>query len=75
MICFVAFFGVSLGLGAWLPSLLTLPAIIVANAIFSAVGDGAATRAGTVVGFVWIAFVGAWLLRLSSGLLPQERRL
>ena len=49
--------------GAWLPSLLTFPAIIVANVIFSAIGDGAATRAGTVVFFVWIAFVGWWLLR------------
>jgi uncharacterized protein DUF998 len=49
--------------GAWLPSLLTLPAIIVANVIFSAVGDGAATRAGTVVYFLWLAFVGWWLLR------------
>ena len=51
---------------AWLPSLLVLPAIIVANVVFSAVGNGAATRAGTVVAFVWIAFVGAWLLRESS---------
>jgi hypothetical membrane protein len=52
--------------GAWLPTLLTLPAIIVANVVVSAVGDGAATRAGTVVAFSWIAFVGAWLLRESS---------
>ena len=51
---------------AWLPSLLTLPAIIVANVVFSAVGDGAATRAGTVVAFCWIAFIGTWLLRESS---------
>ena len=49
--------------GAWLPSLLTLPAILLANVVFSAVGDGAATRAGTFVGFAWIAFVGGWLLR------------
>ena len=49
--------------GAWVPSLLALPAIIVANVIFSAVGDGAATRAGTVVFFLWVAFVGWWLLR------------
>jgi hypothetical protein len=49
--------------GAWLPSLLALPAIVLANVAFSAVGDGAATRAGTVVAFAWIAFVGAWLLR------------
>jgi hypothetical protein len=52
--------------GAWLPSLLALPAIIAANLVFSAVGDGAATRAGTVVAFAWIAFIGAWLLRESS---------
>jgi hypothetical protein len=49
--------------GAWVPSLLTLPAIILANVVFSAVGDGAATRAGTVVFFLWVAFVGWWLLR------------
>lgn len=52
--------------GAWVPSLLVLPAIIVANVVFSAAGNGAATRAGTVVALVWIAFVGAWLLRESS---------
>ena len=32
---------------AWLPSLLTVPAIVLANVVFSAVGDGAATRAGS----------------------------
>lgn len=49
--------------GAWLPSLLAVPAIVVANIVFSAVGDGAAIRAGTVVFFLWLAFVGWWLLR------------
>jgi hypothetical protein len=49
--------------GAWLPSILTLPAIIVANIVFSAIGDGAATRAGTVVFFLWVAFLGLWLVR------------
>jgi len=48
---------------AWLPSLLTLPAILLANIAFSAVGNGAATRAGTVVAFLWIAFVSVRLLR------------
>lgn len=43
---------------AWLPSLLVLPAILLANAIFSIMGDGAATRAGTFVWFVWIAYLG-----------------
>jgi hypothetical membrane protein len=52
--------------GAWLPSLLAIPAIVLANVVFSAIGDGAATRAGTVTAFAWIAFVGAWLLRESA---------
>lgn len=51
---------------AWLPSLAVLPAILLANVAFSAIGDGAATRAGTVVFFAWVAFVGARLLRVSS---------
>ena len=48
---------------SWLPSLLTVPAVFVANALFSTVGDGAATRAGTVVIFAWIAFVSVRLLQ------------
>lgn len=48
---------------AWLPTILTVPAIIVANIVFSALGDGAATRAGTVVFFLWVAFLGVRLLR------------
>jgi uncharacterized protein DUF998 len=47
---------------AWLPSLATMPAIIVANVIFSVLGNGAATRAGTVVWFLWLAYVGVLLL-------------
>jgi hypothetical membrane protein len=42
---------------SWIPSLLTVPAVLAANVVFAAVGDGAATRAGTVVIFAWIAFV------------------
>ncbi|MFL6010154.1 MAG: DUF998 domain-containing protein [Gaiellaceae bacterium] len=48
---------------SWIPSLLTAPAVFAANLAFSAVGDGAATRAGTVVIFVWIAFVSVRLLQ------------
>jgi hypothetical protein len=51
---------------AWIPTLATVPAVILANVVFSAIGDGAATRAGTVVVFLWIAFVGLCLLRRSS---------
>lgn len=47
----------------WVPSLAAVPAIIVANAAFSALGNGAATRAGTVVVFLWIAFLGLRLLQ------------
>ena len=59
--------------GAWLPSLLTIPAILLANAVFSTVGDGAATRAGTLAGFAWIAFVGAWLLRVTTATAATAR--
>jgi hypothetical protein len=48
---------------SWIPSVLTVPAVIAANVLFSAAGDGAATRAGTVVIFAWIAFVSVRLLR------------
>ena len=40
-----------------------VPAIVLANIVFSAVGNGAATRAGTVVAFLWIAFVSVRLLQ------------
>jgi len=48
---------------SWIPSPLTVPAVFAANAVFSAVGDGAATRSGTVVIFAWIAFVSVRLLQ------------
>jgi hypothetical protein len=48
---------------SWIPSLLAIPAAIVANVVFSTIGDGAATRAGTVVVFLWIAFVSVRLLQ------------
>jgi len=48
---------------SWLPSLIAVPAIVLANIVFSAVGNGAATRAGTVVAFLWIAFVSVRLLQ------------
>jgi hypothetical protein len=55
---------------SWLLSLITVPAIIFANIVFSAVGNGAATRAGTVVAFLWIAFVSVRLLQKGT---PQRR--
>ena len=48
---------------SWLPVALAIPAIFLANIVFSAIGDGAATRAGTVVLFLAIAFVAFRLLQ------------
>ena len=49
--------------GAWLPTLLAIPAGIVVAIPFSVLGDGAATRATSWTWFIWLAFVGVWLLR------------
>jgi hypothetical membrane protein len=48
---------------SWLPTLLTVPAILLAGVLFSAVGNGASTRAVTVGVFLWIAFVSVHLLQ------------
>lgn len=72
LVCAFAFRRIAGWRGAWLPSLAALPAILLANAAFSAVGDGAATRAGTVAIFAWVAFIGAWLLRESSRGAPNS---
>jgi hypothetical protein len=50
----------------WLPMLAALPALFAANVAFSALGDGAATRAGTVLAFAALAFVGYRLFREPS---------
>jgi hypothetical protein len=51
---------------SWLPTIAAVPAVFVANIVFSAVGDGAATRAGTVVVFGAIAFMGVRLLQKAA---------
>jgi Protein of unknown function (DUF998) len=51
---------------AWLPSLATLPAIILANVVFSILGAGAATRAATLVWFAWLAYVGVLLIQMAE---------
>lgn len=48
---------------SWIPSLLAIPALFLANAVFSVLGAGAATRAGTFVFFLWVAYVGYGLIR------------
>jgi hypothetical protein len=49
----------------WLPTLLAVPAVIAAEVLFSAIGDGAAVRAGSVVWFLWLGLVAFHLLRIS----------
>jgi Protein of unknown function (DUF998) len=63
-----AFRRIPLWRDSWLPSLAAVAAIILANAAFSALGNGAATRAGTVVVFLWIAFLGVRLLQKADQL-------
>lgn len=48
---------------AWLPSLLAIPAVFLGNAVFSVFGAGAATRAGTFVWFLWVAYIGVLLIQ------------
>jgi hypothetical protein len=47
----------------WIPSLAAIPASIAAGVLFSGLGDGAATRATTLVWLLWLAFVAFQLLR------------
>jgi hypothetical membrane protein len=49
--------------GAWLPTLLAVPAALAVGIPFSALGTGASTRATSWTWFVWLAFVGVWLLQ------------
>jgi hypothetical protein len=52
---------------AWLPTIATIPAVIVASVAFSAIGNGAGARAASVVGFLAIAFLGFRLIQASGG--------
>jgi hypothetical protein len=51
---------------SWLPTAAVIPAVFVANVVFSLLGDGAAIRAGTVVVFLWALFLGVRLLQKSE---------
>ncbi len=52
--------------GAWLPSLLVLPASIVWGVLFSVLGDGASQRAANLTLFAWLAFLGVRLMRTAN---------
>jgi hypothetical protein len=40
--------------------------------VFSIWGNGASTRAATVVGFIWIAFIGVQLIRKGDRLPARQ---
>ena len=50
---------------AWLPTLAAVPLVIIASIVFSLIGEGASTRAGAVVWFIWLGFVALRLLQQS----------
>lgn len=51
---------------AWIPTLLALPAIIATGAAFASIGEGAASRAGSVAWFLWLGFVAHRLWRATT---------
>ena len=54
-----------MGMVRWQPLLAAVPLLLAANITFSLFGDGAATRAGTVVVFSALAYGGLQLLHAS----------
>jgi Protein of unknown function (DUF998) len=58
--------------GAWLPTIATIPAVIVASVAFSAIGNGAGARAASVVGFLAIAFLGFRLIQAGGARYRSE---
>jgi len=52
--------------GAWLPTLLAVPAALAIGIPFSALGGGAAQRATTWAWLFWLAFIGVRLLQERS---------
>ena len=52
--------------GAWLPTLLSVPASIVIGVLFSVLGDGAAQRAANLTLFAWFVFLSVWLIRTAN---------
>lgn len=53
---------------AWIPMIVAIPAIFLANIAFSSLGSGAATRAGTVVLLAAVAFIGVHLAQQAARL-------
>jgi Protein of unknown function (DUF998) len=52
--------------GAWLPSLLAVPASLVCGLLFSVLGNGASVRASTLTLIAWYVFLAVWLIRTAN---------
>src|SRR4029450_11434800 len=52
--------------GAWLPSLLAVPAALACGVLFSVLGNGASVRATSLTLFAWLAFVAVRLMRTAN---------
>jgi hypothetical protein len=52
--------------GAWLPSLLAVPAALVCGLLFSILGNGASVRATSLTLLAWLAFLGVRLIRTAN---------
>jgi hypothetical membrane protein len=51
---------------AWLPTLLAVPAVVATSVVFASLGQGAASRAGSVTWFLWVGFVALRLSRVDG---------
>jgi Protein of unknown function (DUF998) len=52
--------------GAWLPSLLAVPASLVCGLLFSVLGNGASVRASSLTLIAWYVFLAVWLIRTAN---------
>jgi hypothetical protein len=52
--------------GAWLPSLLAVPAALVLGVLFSGLGNGASVRATNLTLFAWLVFLAVRLMRTAN---------
>jgi len=51
----------------WLPTLLTVPVVVVVGVLFSGMGDGASVRAASITWFLWLGLVAWRLMYLADG--------
>jgi hypothetical membrane protein len=60
--------------GAWLPSLLAVPASLVCGLLFSVLGNGASVRASSLTLIAWYVFLAVRLMRTANARQVQTER-